>query len=92
MGKKTWRGGKFTHGGYVLLYQGSKKYTPEHRIVIEQQLGRKLKDEEIIHHINGIKNDNRIENLQIVSASQHTIIHNKMRKKYDIHHPLRHLQ
>lgn len=42
-----------------------------HRLVMEQYLGRKLLTAEHIHHINSDKRDNRIENLQIVSNSEH---------------------
>lgn len=46
-----------------------------HRIIMEEHIGRKLLPTEIVHHINNDKLDNRIENLQIVSRSEHNKIH-----------------
>lgn len=49
----------------------NKKQIREHRHVMEQHLGRKLKSHEHIHHINGNPLDNRIENLQVLTNSEH---------------------
>ena len=76
-----YKGGKIINRGYVLILEkdhplaDSKGYVPEHRLMMCKYLGRLLTSDEHIHHINHNTQDNRIENLQIVSVSEHRIIH-----------------
>lgn len=58
--------------GYVVLSTavgGVKRQVAEHRWIMEQLIGRELLPEESVHHINGVRDDNRIENLELWSSS-----------------------
>jgi hypothetical protein len=58
--------GHLRKDGYVRIYDKNKgKAVPEHRKVMENHLGRFLYHDEVVHHINGVRNDNRIENLEL---------------------------
>ena len=54
-------------GGYVLL----------HRLVVAEWLRRPLRADEVVHHRNGDHRDNRLSNLQILTASEHTRLHKR---------------
>jgi hypothetical protein len=57
--------------GYALEWDPSrKKRIYQHRLVMERLLGRKLHRHENVHHINGVRDDNRPENLELWSSSQ----------------------
>ena len=64
-----------TRQGYKVI-QVNGKPIKEHRYFMEQYLGRKLKSNEIIHHINGVRHDNRISNLKIMNVIMHDKIPN----------------
>lgn len=83
----AWKGGKrLSNYGYVLLFEPehpnarSDGYVLEHRFVMSEHLGRPLKDDEVIHHKDGNKQNNDIKNLEIISLSDHTRLHNYERE------------
>lgn len=73
--------------GYIAIYfpdhpkSNKEGYIMEHDLVMECFIGRWLKDDEVVHHINKKRNDNRIENLKLMSKSEHAKFHMTERHK-----------
>lgn len=85
-----WKGGRsVASNGYVLIRVGKahhlsdvRGYAYEHRLVAEQKLGRRLRPGEIPHHINGVKSDNRPENIEVIESHfAHRVLHRTSGKR-----------
>lgn len=83
-GNPRWIGGRISNGnGRAMIYAPGDphatmmggKYAYEYRLVAAKSLGRPLRDNEIVHHINGDYTDNRPENLKVMTQSEHVREH-----------------
>lgn len=78
---------KVRKDGYISIYfpdhpkSNKEGYIMEHDLVMECYIGRWLKDDEIVHHKNKKRNDNKIENLKLMTKSDHARFHAIERKK-----------
>lgn len=71
-----WNGGVYhTPDGYLFLRQDDGTYKAEHRIVVEESLGRELSSDEIVHHIDEDKTNNSIDNLVVLTRAEHARLH-----------------
>lgn len=86
----SWKGGKIKLSGYVSIKSpghprgrgGNRGYVMEHILVMEAYIGRYIvfhgrqhPDNEVVHHINGVRNDNRLENLVLMLSREHSFLH-----------------
>lgn len=89
------RKGYTEHMGYIMVRKPSHPYSWEngymklHRLIMEVELGRYLKPDEIVHHIDNDKKNNDINNLKLVDAATHRRIHNKENKLYESKYDLK---
>ena len=86
-GKPTGEGRYVNERGYVLVLDPGHPrpvaghYIYEHRAVMEKHSGRILREDEHIHHIDGDRQNNSVENLRIISPSEHAAIHDRDRER-----------
>lgn len=69
----------YTKSGYVYEFAGLDRsqngYVQQHRLVMERAMGRRLESTEVVHHLNGDKSDNRLDNLEVLTSGEHSRLH-----------------
>lgn len=82
MGRKEWAeknaaGTRITSTGYVEFTRGPHKGRHEHVVIMESRIGRRIKPDEVVHHIDGCKTNNSINNLALCTRSGHSRLHRR---------------
>ena len=84
--KQGYKRGYFKHHGYIYILKPDHpnrtqgNYVKRSRIIMEIALGRFLKSYEYVHHLNRVRDDDRIDNLKLVTLGQHNQEHNLAQK------------
>ncbi|HUW30974.1 MAG TPA: HNH endonuclease [Planctomycetota bacterium] len=65
------KGWRIDRQGYIQVRTKAGRELAQHRLFVEKHLGRKLRKTEIVHHLNGNKSDNRLENLAVYDSREH---------------------
>jgi len=85
----NWQGGNQTAHGYILILlppdnffspmTDKRGYIFKHRFIMARHFGRCLQSWEVVHHINGMPDDNRLENLMLLTKAEHTKLHKELK-------------
>lgn len=78
--KNNYQHKTYIENGYIVCYKNGynkKGNVKMHRLIMEEHLGRKLGENEIVHHIDGNKKNNNIENLSLMARGEHSSYHRK---------------
>ena len=91
----NWQGGRIEREGYIWVkipkhpLANKNGYYQEHRLIVEEKIGRLLESTEVVHHLDENKTNNDIDNLMIFkSHGKHASFHNKI-KQFGITNPIR---
>lgn len=91
-----WKGGRYESKGYIHVLiatlppevqELARKTTPreyilEHRAIAAVQMGRPLTKDDVVHHVNGVKTDNRPENLIVTPRADHSVEHREIERRF----------
>lgn len=80
MWRSPWRQLKSGYVACAVVYQdGTRGMVQQHVELAEQRLGRRLREDEVVHHKNEVKNDNRLDNLEVLTRADHARLHARRR-------------
>jgi hypothetical protein len=73
------RGAGWVHNGYHKISVDGREVLA-HIYIVEQKIGRRLRSKECVHHKNGDRQDNRLENLELMTRGEHTSLHKRAQR------------